>query len=84
MAILSSILAWEIPETPGGLQSLGSQKSQIGLSDLKTKKVHQAVAFHCFLLFCSEIAPLVRKPNKGETPEGDRGAAAVRGRHSQR
>ena len=29
MATLSSILAWEIPWTdePGGLQSLGSQKS---------------------------------------------------------
>ena len=30
MAIHSNILAWEIPwtEEPGGLQSLGSQKSQ--------------------------------------------------------
>ena len=30
MAIHSSILAWEIPQTeePGGLQSIGSQKSQ--------------------------------------------------------
>ena len=35
MAIYSSILAWRIPRTKesGGLQSLGSQKSQIGLSD---------------------------------------------------
>ena len=32
MATHSSILAWEIPgtEKPGGLQSMGSQKSQIG------------------------------------------------------
>ena len=31
----SSTLAWGIPwtEEPGGLQSIGSQKSQIGLSD---------------------------------------------------
>ena len=31
----SSILAWEIPATeePGGLQSMGSQKSQTRLSD---------------------------------------------------
>ena len=31
----SSILAWEIPwvEEPGGLQSMGSQKSQTRLSD---------------------------------------------------
>ena len=31
----SSILAWEIPwtEEPGGLQSMGSQKSWIQLSD---------------------------------------------------
>ena len=35
MATHSSILAWEIPwtEEPGGLQSMGSQMSQIGLSD---------------------------------------------------
>ena len=35
MATHSSILAWEIPwtEEPGGLQSKGSQKSQILLSN---------------------------------------------------
>ena len=35
MATHSSILAWEIPwtEEPGGLQSLGLQKSRSGLSD---------------------------------------------------
>ena len=35
MAIHSSILAWRIPwtEGPGGLQSMGSQKSQTQLSD---------------------------------------------------
>ena len=35
MATHSSILAWEIPwtEEPGGLQSMGSQKSQTGLSN---------------------------------------------------
>ena len=35
MATCSSILAWEIPwtEEPGGLQSMGLQKSQIQLSD---------------------------------------------------
>ena len=35
MAIHSNILAWEIPwtEEPGGLQSLGSQKSQTRLSN---------------------------------------------------
>ena len=34
MATHSSILAWEIPRTeePGGLQSMGSQKSQTRLS----------------------------------------------------
>ena len=34
MATHSSILAWEIPwtEEPGGLQSMGSQKSQTQLS----------------------------------------------------
>ena len=35
MATHSSILAWRIPwtEEPGGLQSMGSQKSQTRLSD---------------------------------------------------
>ena len=35
MATHASILAWEIlwTEEPGGLQSMGSQKSQTGLSD---------------------------------------------------
>ena len=35
MATQYSILAWEIPWTqePGGLQSMGSQKSQTQLSD---------------------------------------------------
>ena len=35
MATHSSILAWEIPQTeePGGLQSMGAQKSQTQLSD---------------------------------------------------
>ena len=35
MATHSSILAWEISwiEEPGGLQSMGSQKSGTGLSD---------------------------------------------------
>ena len=35
MAIHSSILAWRIPgiEEPGGLQSIGSQKSRTRLSD---------------------------------------------------
>ena len=35
MAAHSSILAWKIPwtEEPGGLQSMGSQKSQTQLSD---------------------------------------------------
>ena len=35
MATHSSILAWEIPwtEEPGGLQSMGLQKSQIQLRD---------------------------------------------------
>ena len=35
MATHSSILAWEIPwtEEPGGVQSMGSQKSQTGLRD---------------------------------------------------
>ena len=39
MATHSSILAWEIPwtEEPGGLQSMGLQKSQTHLSDQTTE-----------------------------------------------
>ena len=39
MASHSSILAWRIPltEEPGGLQSMGLQKSQAQLSDKKKK-----------------------------------------------
>ena len=38
MAIRSSVLAWEIPctEEPGGLLSMGLQKSQTRLSDYTT------------------------------------------------
>ena len=40
MATQSSILAWEIPwtEETGGLQSMGSQKSQTQLSEYTTTK----------------------------------------------
>ena len=40
MAIHSSILAWEIPwiKEPGGLQSMGSQKSQTRLNDSTTAR----------------------------------------------
>ena len=40
MATYSSILAWEIQltEEPGGLQSVGSKESQIGLSDWTSNK----------------------------------------------
>ena len=39
MATLFSVLAWRIPRTeePGGLQSMRSQKSQIGLKRLNTQ-----------------------------------------------
>ena len=42
MATNSSIIAWEIPwmEKPGGLQSMGSQRSQTRLSDETTTNYH--------------------------------------------
>ena len=42
MATHSSIFAWEIPwtEEPGGLQSVGLQKSQTRLSDRATEHSH--------------------------------------------
>ena len=45
MAILSSILAWDIPwtEEPGGLQYMGLQKSQIQLSNQITTKLENQV-----------------------------------------
>ena len=46
MATCSSILAWEIPwtEEPGGLQSIGSQKSQTQLSDSTTTKAMEVTS----------------------------------------
>ena len=43
MATHSSILAWRIPwtEEPGGLQSMGSQKSQMRFSNTFTFHFHQ-------------------------------------------
>ena len=45
MATHSSILAWEIPwtEEPGGLQSLGLQKSQTLRRELATKQQRQVL-----------------------------------------
>ena len=42
MTAHSSILAWEVPctEEPGGLQSMGSQKSQTQLRDYATTSRH--------------------------------------------
>ena len=64
MATHSSILAWEVPwtEEPGGLQSMGSQKSQTRLSSETTKltndnnnvkkswkrEVTEDILWHCF------------------------------------
>ena len=44
MTTHSSILAWEIPwtEEPGGLQSMGSQKSQTRLNDSITNTSERA------------------------------------------
>ena len=44
----SSILAWEIPctEEPGGLQSMGLQKSQTQSSNLTTVKIKYAKYAH--------------------------------------
>ena len=43
MVTHSSILAWEIPwtEEPGGLQSMGWQKSQIQCSELNNNNNHK-------------------------------------------
>ena len=52
IATHSSILAWKIPwtEEPGGLQSMGSQKSQTRLKQLSTHTVEVTpkVLIHCF------------------------------------
>ena len=46
MATHSKILAWEIPQTqePGGLQSMGSQKSQTRLGDKATTAINKGKA----------------------------------------
>ena len=42
-----SVLAWEIPwaADPGGLQSMGLQKSQTQLSDQTTKYTHTCISY---------------------------------------
>ena len=47
MATHSSILAWEIPwtEEPGGLQSMGSQKSRTRLSEQTTTLTNSLLLF---------------------------------------
>ena len=51
MATHSSILAWEIPEEPGGLQSKGSQ-SETSLS-MSTDRKQVLVIFAQFKIECS-------------------------------
>ena len=63
MATHSSILAWETPwtEEPGGLQSMGSQKSWTRLSDQTARqKIGDvlSVFFFCTLVNTSEYLPL--------------------------
>ena len=52
MTTHSSILAWEIPwtEEPGGLPSLGSQKSWVQLSNSATTADIRSLGFLCFAL----------------------------------
>ena len=55
MATHSSILAWRIPctEEPGGLQSMGSQKSQTRMKRLSTHSMPQTLCqafYFCFFL----------------------------------
>ena len=65
MAIRSSILAWEIPctEEPGGLQSMGSQKSQTRLSDCTTN--------HCPATRRQECENTSQRQGFQELPQGD-------------
>ena len=57
MAPHSSTLAWKIPwaEKPGGLQSLGSQKSQTQLS--AHTHMPREVKDHAFLLIIKPLKP---------------------------
>ena len=50
MAAYSSILAWNIPEEPGRLQSMGLQKSQHGFATKNNNNkasLHHKVAILC-------------------------------------
>ena len=63
MAIYSSILAWEIPwtEKPGGLQSMGSEKSQTWVSNPARPILNNEVflfACHSFETFLRPISPV--------------------------
>ena len=63
MAIYSSILAWEIPWTEelGGLQSMGSEKSQTRVSNPTTAILNNEIflfACHSFETFLRQISPV--------------------------
>ena len=67
MATHSSILAWRIPRTeePGGLQSIGSQKSRTGLNQLSMQAyTHTHTHTHRYAYtykYCSYINILLCK-----------------------
>ena len=69
MATHSNILAWEIPwtEEPGGLQSIGWQKSQTQLSDKQQQSSLHNAAFvsaaqRCESAICIHTSPHLQPP----------------------
>ena len=63
MATHSSILAWEIPRTeePGGLQSMGSQKIWIQLSDQTATTTFTGVHDFCCCSLVTKSCPTLRQ-----------------------
>ena len=68
MATHSSTLSWEISRTeePGGLQFMGSQKSQKRLSDSTTTTSHTVVHLWC----TGKVIKIQRREKKEENEEG--------------
>ena len=66
IATYSSILTWEIPwtEEPGGLQSVGSQKSWLDITDQLKKNINTHTCV-CACVMCLCLFIIFQKRNNG-------------------
>ena len=65
MAIHSRILVWKFPwtEVPGGLQTMGLQKSQTGLSTHMHINIYTHTHTHTHIQICMQIIYIYQHPS---------------------